>query len=363
VSAIVGLRIEARYAGADPVEHLVGLGQVDVEQFRVELRSLRLEQANRFVRRCRRRRRRTSLGDRLDRLLQFGRVPRSSSCEQPQCCVGVGLQRRIADQFAVVLECGEFRGKALAHARLARRALECGERRGQGGLQIGDRGLDRVALVLAWLRGLAETPGEQRIDQALAVRSLLLDRLDVEAQPGQSLGESLEVLVDDRRLRVRVFVDPLLTQRKQLLSVIETQDLQRAGDLLAVARESGQIGALVVIAEEGVEHLLHVPQVGLDLARHLREEQPFLRAARHLVEHRRGDIGCGTILLGGVEARDHRIDLAGNSAGLPEEFSSTDSARRAGRVFHRHRLGSSLRQRIRRPAAPGEFRRNRARDA
>ena len=49
---------------------------------------------------------------------------------------------------------------------------------------------------------------------------------------------------------------------------------------------AGEVGALGVVAEEGVEHLLHVAQVGLDLAADLRQQHALLRAPAHLVQHR-----------------------------------------------------------------------------
>ena len=138
----------------------------------------------------------------------------------------------------------------------------------------------------------AQPARKHRFDQPLAVRPLLLDRLDVEPQSGQRFGEQFQILVRDRRIRLGVFVDLLLAQREELLGAAETEHFQCAGDLGAVVRQCREVGALGVIAEEGVEHLLHVAQIRLDFTGDLRQDQTFLRPPRHLVEDRRdGGIG------------------------------------------------------------------------
>ena len=124
----------------------------------------------------------------------------------------------------------------------------------------------------------------------------LLDRLDIEAQGGQRFGKQLQIFVDDFRFGLGVFVDLLLRQGKQPLGPFQAQHLQGAGDLHAVVRKASKVGPLGVIAEKGVECLLHVAQIGLDLPRDLREHQPLLGAPRHFVEQRCGR-GCGNGLV------------------------------------------------------------------
>ena len=112
--------------------------------------------------------------------------------------------------------------------------------------------------------------------------------------------------------------------------------MQRAHDLLAVVREGCKLGALVVISEEGVEHLLHVAQIGLDLARHLGEQQALLGAARHFVEHRRRALGRR---LARVEPGDHGVDLLGHLRRESREvLDQRLGEQQAGRIIHRHAI-------------------------
>ena len=72
---------------------------------------------------------------------------------------------------------------------------------------------------------------------------LLLERLDEETQPRERLGEQFQVLVADRRVRVRVAVDLLLAQAEQALGVVLLQHPQRAANLEAVLAERRELGA------------------------------------------------------------------------------------------------------------------------
>ena len=53
--AVVRTRMKLDRAGGDRVEHLVGFGQINVEQLGIELRGVGLEQTHRFLGRRRRR--------------------------------------------------------------------------------------------------------------------------------------------------------------------------------------------------------------------------------------------------------------------------------------------------------------------
>ena len=160
-------------------------------------------------------------------------------------------------------------------------------------------------------QGRAKTFCQQRLDQPLPIRALLLDGFDVKAQARERLGEELQVFAGDHGLRLGVFVDLLLAQGEELHCVLEAEHLQRTHDLPGVLRQRREVSALFVITEKRVEHLLHVSQVGLDLARDLRQKEALLRPTRHLVEHRRSRGGRRPVLLRCIEPGDHRLDLSG----------------------------------------------------
>ena len=113
-------------------------------------------------------------------------------------------------------------------------------------------------------------------------------------------------------------------------------------------RQRREIGALAVVAEERVQDLFHVTQVRLDFARHLRQDESFLRPPRHLVEDGRdGGARYRLTLRRGVEPREHRIDLLrklGRYRG--EVIECGVGEQQAGGVFHcqrvRHVTGGEL---------------------
>ncbi len=111
-------------------------------------------------------------------------------------------------------------------------------------------------------------------------------------------------------------------------------------NLAAVLGERGEVGPLVVIAEEGIEHLLHVPQVRLDFASNLCDEQALLSAPAQLVERDYAPAGWDSPSTRGIEARQHRVDLLRElrrQAGVILEGALGEKQR--GRVFHRQWLG------------------------
>ena len=185
---------------------------------------------------------------------------------------------------------------------------------------------------------------EQRRDQPFAIGALLLDGLDVEAEARQRFGEQLEVLVGHRRLGIRVGLDLLLAQAEQTFRVGRARGSCSAPRICWLSfAERRELRALRAVAEERVEHLLHVPQVRLDLAADLREQHPLLRALRHLVEQRRRrGAGKRARRARGIEPRQHRLDLLreiGRQARVVLERAL--GQQHAGRVLHRDRLGNA----------------------
>ena len=224
--------------------------------------------------------------------------------------VSAFLETHVAEKLGVFLERCQVARKTLARRCIVRRALKCGQSRGQRDLQISHCALDRIVLRCRSGGRDPQALRQERLDQPVTVGPLLLDRLDIEAKPGERFGEQLQVLVLDRRIGLDIFVDLLLAEREQLLGPVQAEHLERTRDLLAVVGESRQLGTLGVIAEKSVEHLLDMAQVGLDLARDLRQEQSLLRATRHFVEEwRRRRAGDRLVLLRSIEPRNHRLDL------------------------------------------------------
>jgi len=174
--------------------------------------------------------------------------------------------------------------------------------------QFGDGGLDRIALDDR-RRRFTQALRNQRRDQPVALGALLLDRFDVEAEAGQRFRQQFEILIADCGFRIGIGCDLLLAELEQPIGFVETEDPQRAANLRAVLGQRREIGALVVVAEERVEHLLHVPQVRLDLAAHLREQHALLRTLAHFVQHRRAGRRGEFPLARRIEPREHCVDL------------------------------------------------------
>ena len=326
------------------VEHLGGLRQVDVEELGIEAAFVRREEPLGFRRYRRRRRGGTAVGDRLDRR---GKGALAAGRELLQRRPGLPDKVLVADQLGVVAQARQFRLQALANRRIRRRAVHPGDDLRQRAAQRRDLRLDGLAAVgRRCRRRPAEAPREQRRDQAVAVGSLLLDGLDVEAQAGQRLGEQLEVVVRDGGVGIGIGVDLVLAKPEELVRLVEAQDAQRPANLAAVLRQRRELGALAVVAEERVQHLLDVPQVDLDLADDLRDQQPLLRALRHLVEQRRGaGRPGGPVGLRGIEAGQHHVDLLREirrQAGKILECAFGEQEAR--RVLHRQRLGHAERR-------------------
>ena len=118
--------------------------------------------------------------------------------------------------------------------------------------------LDAFGVPVDPLDGLAGRLAERAISRCRS-GPLLLHRFDVEPEARKRFGKELEVLAIDGGLRVPVAVDLLLAEAEQALRVILAKHLQRAANLLAVLGQGREHGTLRVIAEKGVEHLLHPP--------------------------------------------------------------------------------------------------------
>ena len=327
----------------DGVQHFARLGEIDVEQLGVESRSVGVQQPLRFLGDRRRGRGAAGGGDRRHRGRQRGG---SAGVELGQRGRRLRREVGVTDQLGVVAEVLEPGAQQRARALVGRRVAHFGHERGQRAAKFLDRGLDRVGRVgLRRLRRLTEPPREKRRDQALALGALLLDRFDVEAQPGQRFRKQFQVFVRHHRFGVRVGVDLLLAKPQQPLCIRKAQDLERAPDLLAVLAESRELGALRAVAEERIEHLFHVAKVRLDLAADLGQQQALLRPLRHLVQQRHGRrAGQRTQRARGVEPRQHRLDLLREirreACVILERAFGEQHARR---VFHGERLGNRLR--------------------
>ncbi len=201
----------------DGVQHLVRLGEIDIEQFGVEPLRIGREQPLRLLGNRGRGRGASGGGDRGD----GGRKRRGAA--------GVEFGDRrgrlrgeidVADELRIVAQILEPRAELSTRRGVGRRLAHLRDERGQRVAQLGDGRFDGVALVGAdRLRCLPEALREQRGDQPLALGALLLDGLDVEAQAGQRFGEKLEVVVRHVRFRIRIRVDLLLAQAEQPLRV------------------------------------------------------------------------------------------------------------------------------------------------
>ena len=117
-------------------------------------------------------------------------------------------------------------------------------------------------------------------------------------------------------------------------------DRQRTGNLMQRCTQGGKLVALVRVTEEGVEHLLDLRQIALNLLRHLTNQQFFLRLARHFVEQRNFRTGLrrrsGNT---GVDARHGDIDLIGKIAPQALEILLRILRQQDGRGdFHQQRI-------------------------
>ncbi len=332
--AVAGVQREAAVLLAHGLEHLARLGDEHLEDLVIDRAVVGGEDALRLVRHGR--------GCDLVGADHLGehRAGRTGF-DLAQRCSRLACELVVADEPGVVAELGEtcLERRARGAPRLGR--LPGGDELGQLRLRVRDGGLDRGFAGLGGAGRLAPTLREQGCDQALVIRTLLLDGFDVEAETRQGLGEQLEILVVHRRGGIGIRVDLLLTQGQQLRRRIEAQHTQRPADLVAVASERLQLAALAVIAEEGVEHLLHVPQVGLDLAPDLGEQQPLLCTARHLVDYRRRRRAFDHARVAGrIEAGEHRVhvgrELRGKCSGILERVLGEQQRRRE---LHRDGLG------------------------
>ena len=133
----------------------------------------------------------------------------------------------------------------------------------------------------------------------------------------------------------------LLAKLEELVGLVQAEHLQRSRDLLAIVRERRQIGAFGVIAEKRVEHLLDVPQIDLNLSSDMGEQEPLLRAARHLIKDGlRGRVRRQLVLLCRVEPRHHGFDLLREFGGECRKVFDRRLGKQQRRgIFHGHWLG------------------------
>ena len=109
----------------------------------------------------------------------------------------------------------------------------------------------------------AEAAPHERIEQACRIRSLLLDRFDM--KPGPTAVQYSQFVGIGRRA-LRSYRSAAGNGGNSSASV--SPNICSAPESGACSRAAG-LAAFARIAEERVEHLLDVPQVPLDFARHL----------------------------------------------------------------------------------------------
>ena len=290
----------------DRVEHFRRFGQINVEKLGVEPGCVRCKQTLRF-RGDFGRRRYACVGDHLDRGRQ--RIG-AAALEFLQRGIGLRNQAGVADQLGIVAQPGELSVQLVARPRVRRRIVDFGDELRELRTKLGNGVLDRICLRGSGRQRLAHAARNQRRNQTIAIGTLLLDRFDKKSETGQRLGEKLELVVRNQRVGRRVTLDLLLAHSDQTLGIGEPEHVQRAAYLLAVLRKRRELATLRVVAEKSIQHLLHVAQIGANLAAHLRQQHALLRALRHLVQHRRAR-RCGPAGARGIEPREHRVHLRG----------------------------------------------------
>ena len=237
-----------------------------------------------------------------------------------------------------------------ARRGIGRRATDFRDERRQRAAQVLDRVLDRLG---ARGRPAPRGASPRRFASSGAISRCRSGRCCSSAStknpsPESDSARSSRSSSSTGGVRVRVAVDLLLAQAEQALGVVLLQHPQRAANLVAVLAERRDLGALRVVAEERVEHLLHAPQVGLDLARDLREQDALLRAAEDPVDQRPGGRGDRTRRLRRVEPRQHRRDLLREIAReAAEVLDGALGEQDARRVLHREHIRHVARRRHR----------------
>ncbi len=184
----------------------------------------------------------------------------------------------------------------------------------------------------------------QAADEAVVVGRAGLQRIDEETQGRQFRRHRFEIrgvgLV--ALLAETLDLDRRLLQRDQ--RGIVTQNGERPGNLFDRRIEGGGIETAGRVAEEGIERLLDLAQIALDLARHLGNQQFFLRPAGHFVEQRHAFVGRDRhARYTGLQPRDHQIDLAREIDAEALEVFMRVLQQQNGRChFHRHGFALAL---------------------
>ena len=149
-----------------------------------------IEQPLRFLRN-RRRRCGARLDDQVDACRQRGGF--GTAVDFLQRGTRLRDELAVADQVGVVAQARELAAQFVARRCVGRRVADVGHQPRQCAAQFGDRVLDRLRLDGNRLRRFAEALRDQRRDDPFAIGTLLLDRVDVEAEPRQRFGEQLEI--------------------------------------------------------------------------------------------------------------------------------------------------------------------------
>ena len=285
---IVRLPARQREVLADGAEHLVRFLEEDRQQFRIDLLARRLRQPQGLGRGCGHFHRRHG-GDAGDRLLDVAGhclARRAGQCHQ--CRPRFFLEPDVGDQAGILPDVFQVLLEVLAHPFILGRFAQRLDQHLGFALLLLQLGLDgRRRGLPGFLFGRRRRPGLHRLEDLVQIGGAMLQGLDEEAESGQVVRHRLEFLLRRQRLRVGEGLDAGFAVAQQGDRLVLPHDHQRALDLLERAGQRRQFLAPARVAEEGIEGLLDLGQVGENLPRHLAHHQAFLGAPRHVIEERR----------------------------------------------------------------------------
>ncbi len=148
----------------------------------------------------------------------------------------------------------------------------------------------------------AEASGREVEVEGLHIDARPLDLFDIETHGAEVLRELGIGGLVDRRVLVAEALDGGARMFDGAMDVVVAEQRQRTARLAERLLRLGEAGTFGRVAEERVEDLLGIAQVGLHLGDEARYRQPFLGLARHAVEP--FDLGRGMVAAedGGLDA-------------------------------------------------------------